>query len=280
MSLVMTPQKNVVPVSVSGGDADGRVTNQTLHFSDTINYNGTSYSFSTSTFPQNIDGVEMGSLDPVKLDVEYSTDEDIPKDGITFSINLPEDIYQQGLGGDTNIRNNYFLEYRDDDNDGQTLQDGVNEDPERDGLDEDGDGLDGEEPAVEEGAVGYLVSYFLVPSNNNNNWYEEGGHRYKMFNLIRRLHIPHTGATHFQTLATNIVGFSVVPFTMVGDRREYLSPNALELVWDSTSNEYDYSILNDFSLSFEITIIGATTNGKIISFQRVFRPILFNISAN
>ncbi|TYB31828.1 MAG: prepilin-type N-terminal cleavage/methylation domain-containing protein [Candidatus Mcinerneyibacterium aminivorans] len=278
MSLVMTPQKNLVPYRYVDENGNENFTNQTLKLYDTVNYKNTDYSFTTSTFPKTVDGVERGTIDPEKLKVNYSSETDIPRDGITFSINISEDDRQDGIDGNTSIRNNYFLQYSDDDGDGQTLVDGDPEDPERDGIDEDGDGLDGEEPAIEGGIVGYHVSYFLTPTNNV--WYERGGHRYKKYKLIRRLYKPHSGEENFVVLSDDIVSLSIVPFTSYLTQRMYIAPHDLDVSWDTDKDNYDYEMINDFSITFEITIIAATNEGDTITFQRVFKPIIFNVSGS
>jgi len=278
MSLVMTPQKNLVPYRYTDENGAVKYTNQTLKLYDTITYKNTDYSFTTSTFPKTVDGDQKGTIEPQKLNINYSTEEDIPKDGITFSINISESDRQDGIDGDTAIRNNYFLQYRDDDGDGQTLVDGDPEDPERDGIDEDGDGLDGEEPAIEGGIVGYHVSYFLVPTNDK--WYERGGHRYKKYKLVRRLYKPHNGSENFVVLSDDIVAFSIVPFTSFLTQRLYIAPHDLDVSWDTNLDNYDYERVNDFSITFEITLVAATDEGNTITFQRIFKPIIFNVSGS
>jgi len=286
MSIVMTPQKNVVPLKVTDSNGNTSFTNQTLKFSDSINYKGQTISFTTSEHPKweddNNDGdrdpdeLKIGTLASSKYDVDFQSESDIPMDGISFSIGLSDTDYNAGVNGDSSIRNHYFLYYRDDDGDGQVFVDGEPEDPERDGIDDDGDGLDGEDPAVEGGVVGYRVSYFTVEMNDS--WFELGGHRYKKYKLIRREYKPHTGGERFRVLADNIVVFSVLPFKVVKDQRIYLSPDTLHLEYDSDEGEYNYSRLNNFNLNFEIVIIAVTNPGSLIKFKRVFTPVLFHVS--
>lgn len=278
MTVVMTPQKNLVPYKVVDSNGAKSFTNQTLKFYDKVTYQNTTYSFSTSTFPKTVDGEKIGTLEEEKLKVNYQSESDIPRDGITFSIDISEANRDAGINGDTSIRTNYFLKARDDDGDEATTVDGNPEDPERDGIDEDGDNLDGEEPNVERAIVGYHVSYFLVPVNDD--WYERGDHRYKKYKLVRRFFKPHGGEESFRILSDDIVAFSIVPFKTDLSERDYLAPSALDISWDTDNEQYDYEIINDFNVAFEITIIAVTTEGNTITFQRVFKPIVFNVSGS
>ncbi|HMA68670.1 MAG TPA: prepilin-type N-terminal cleavage/methylation domain-containing protein [Candidatus Mcinerneyibacterium sp.] len=292
MSMVMTPQKNLVPYKATFNSGDERITNQTLKFYGTVTYEGSTYSYNTSEFPKETeqwidedgDGVkdigevellEIGTLQKDKYDVYFDSVGDIPRDGISFSIGIPDDVYSSGVGGDNSIRSNYFLQYRDDDADGKTLVDGEFEDPERDGFDDDGDGLDGEDPAIDGAIAGYHVTYFLVPSDGK--WYEQNDHRYQKFQLVRRLHKPHNGDTETRVLSERIVMLSILPFKTVKDQRIYLSPEDLDISQDS-DGEFDYSNIDSFNVAFEITIVGVTNEGRMVTFQRIFRPQLFNVS--
>lgn len=282
MSIVMTEMRDVVPNKIVNTDGSLYLgpTKQTLKMEDSVSYEGTTYSFTTAdgTFlEKTVSGDTLPVMKSEILDKLYfASDSEIPKDGITFSIGITDADYEAGKSGtDTVIRDAYFLEFRDDDGDGKISYDGSPEDDDRDNIDFDGDGLDGEEPAVVDAVVGYEVSYFLIPQAD---WFQKAGHRYKWFYLVRRLHKPHlqtknpsTYEPSYKVLADKVVMLSIIPFKWVRGEKVYLSPESLyaERLSDGS---IDYRDTTNFNISFEIILVTATQTGKTSLFRRVVTP--------
>ena len=289
MSFVMTQQRNLVPYKYI--DKNGTVhhnTKQTVRLYGSTSFEGHNINYQTSVFPKvvtteikdddgnviDIKTTQVGTLDPTKLNCNYNSESEIPHDGISFSIGISDADYNAGVAGNNTIKTNYFLQYRDDDGDGKyILSNGEPEDNERDGLDDDGDGLDGEEPDIENAVVGYQVTYFCVPMDEK--FYNIHGKKFKFYKLVRKLYKPHNGYTKYEVLADHIVLFSIVPFKTSKDQRIYLAPTSLDISWDTSKNDYDYGELDDFNISFEITIVVGTLEGQFTPFVRIVTPIAF-----
>ena len=278
MSVVMTGMRDVVPVKTY--NADGSLlkeTNQTLLFSDSVDYQGTTYSFHTAegTFLLKDGTTILPIFDESLIDTLYfNSDNEIPRNGISFSVGLSDADYEAGhSGSDTNIRDTYFLEYRDDDGDGRILYDGIAEDNDRDGLDTDGDGLDGEEPDVVNAVVGYQVSYFLVPESD---WFQRGGKRFKWHYLVRRLYKPHLAGTSgyspdFKIIAEKVALLSIIPFKWERGEKIYLPPDALN-AYKQSDGTINYGFTTDFNISFEVILVTASQTGATAVFRRTITP--------
>ncbi|HDS02707.1 MAG TPA: prepilin-type N-terminal cleavage/methylation domain-containing protein [Firmicutes bacterium] len=278
MSVVMSGQRDVVPVRLYTGGALTKTTRQTLRFEDSVTYDGTTYSFHTAdgTFLLEDGGDTLPVFDEsVIKELYFNNDEEIPRNGISFSIGLNDEDYAAGhSGSDTNIRDEYFLEFRDDDGDGRITVDGEPEDPERDGRDEDGDGLDGEEPNLVNAVVGYHVSYFLVPQSD---WFQRGGKRFKWHYLVRRLHKPHLEGTsgyapHYRIIADKVALFSIIPFKWERGEKIYLPPDTLYVHRADTDSPVDYGHTSKMNFSFEIILVTATQIGTTTVFRRTVTP--------
>ena len=263
MSFVMTLQRNLVPV-VQGGTHPQ--TRQTLQLTNTL---------------------QESQLDPsvVKLDEEYlqfkRSDYNYPHNTMTFSIGLSDADYKTGItttNVDHPILLNYFLWRRDDDNDGKYRTSATQpEDKEGDGIDNDSDKLDGEEPEDEGMIIGYQVTYSIVEKSRRVVTGPKGTQYLKYCQLTRTEYRPHSGKTRKEVLIDNVVLFSILPFKSEGSVRQLITANDLKAVWNSGTNTYDLGTgVSHFRISFEITLSVADPKGKVFTFQRVFTPMIFS----
>lgn len=263
MSFVMTLQRNFVPI-VQGGSHPQ--TKQTFQLTNTL---------------------QASQLDSsvVKLNDSYlqfnRSDYNYPHNQISFSIGLSDADYRTGITT-TNVNHpilvNYFLWRRDDDGDGKyQTSSTVSEDKEADGIDNDSDGLDGEEPEDEGLIVGYQVTYTIVERSRRVKSIGGKTQYLKYCDLIRTEYRPHNGQTKKETLLSNVVLFSILPFKSEGSVRQLITANDLKAIWDSGTSKYVYgSAISHFRISFEVTLSVADPNGKVYTFQRVFTPMIFS----
>ena len=282
MSIVMTEMRDVVPNKIV--NTDGSLykgpTNQTLKLEDSVTYDGNTISFTTAdgTFLESTTGGTI--LPELKQEIVdklfFNSDSEIPQNGITFSIGIDDADYEAGRDGtDTDIRDLYFLEYRDDDGDGRITYDGSPEDNDRDGIDFDGDGMDGEDPDVVDAVVGYEVTYFLVPQAE---WFQKAGKRFKWFYLMRKFNQPHmakkfpsTYEPRYTVVADKVALFSIIPFKWVRGEKIFLPPDSLYAIRNADGT-IDYNATTDFNISFEIVLVTVTQTGKRSVFRRVVTP--------
>jgi len=269
MSFVMTLQRNLVPCSLTGGShAQPKQTLKLLNTCTAAYISGTVVTLDKEIF---------------KFD---RSDYDYPFNSISFSIGLSDADFQSGISGNSAIRTNYFLKYRDDDNDGKSVNsNGTSEDSERDGIDNDlnssnttaADGLDGEEPDDEGMIVGYQVTYYLDMKNKIEVRNGDGTSKYIQFaELRRKQYFPHNNTTVDKVLVSNVVLFSILPFKVESGVRQIITPDLLTATWDSSTNKYTYgTALSNFSISFEVIICTSDIKGNIVPFKRVFTPMIF-----
>jgi len=270
MSFVMTLQRDLVPCSIVGGTA--KTPKQTLNL---INTCTSAYLDST-----------IVTLDPDLLSFNRST-YDYPLNSISFSVGLNDTDYMLGLTGtttaSTTIKSNYFEEFRDDDGDGKYKNtDGTVEDNVRDGIDNDNDKLDGEEPDGTGMVVGYQITYYLVPSQK----VMVGGKYFYFHNLYRKEYKPHTNTTKDQMILENVILFAIIPFRTDASVRKLITASNLAATWNQDlygkdSGGYEYGeATSNFNISFEIVLCTGDAQGNIVTFKRIFTPMVFSAMGN